>query len=153
MYPLFQYGANPDVCITAQGSRDTSSVASSIYLRSVGSHPVLYHYVILVSQKDDLALDSQQRFSPLVWLYALSMGHRELYTTLSALLRAQEAGVIPVRATALCCLLKELNSRPRTLKQIVRNVIYRSVDRQPGLVVSKLPLPNSLKEYILNFEQ
>ncbi|XP_014288730.1 ankyrin-1 [Halyomorpha halys] len=149
---FLQYGANPDICFTAQGTRDTSSVASSIYLRSAGSHPVLYHYVIMVSQKDDLALDPQQRFSPLIWLYALSMGHKELYATLSALLRAQEAGVIPVRATALCSLLKEMSSRPRTLKQIVRNVIYRAVDRQPGLVVNKLPLPNSLKEYILNFE-
>lgn len=81
------------------------------------------------------------------------MGHKELYSTLGALLRAQEAGIIPVRATALCALLKELNTRPRTLKQMVRCVIYRSIDRQPGLNVNKLPLPPSLKDYILNFEQ
>lgn len=87
-----------------------------------------------------------------MWLYYLSMGHKQVYATLAALLRAQEAGVIPVRATALCSLLKELNSKPRTLKQIVRHAIYISLDRKPGLHISKLPLPNLLKEYILNFD-
>ncbi|XP_073991154.1 uncharacterized protein isoform X1 [Rhodnius prolixus] len=148
---FLQYGANPDISITC--STCETSVASQIYLRSAGSLPVLYHYVILVSRKDDLILDSQQRFASLIWLYALTMGHKELYSTLGALLRAQEAGIIPVRATALCALLKELNTRPRTLKQMVRCVIYRSIDRQPGLNVNKLPLPPSLKDYILNFEQ
>ncbi|XP_014251169.1 ankyrin-3 [Cimex lectularius] len=149
---FLQYGANPDNCIPLPSSTCETSVASTIYLRSAGSHPVLYHYVILVSRKDDLILDPQQRFASVIWLYALAMGHKELYSTLSALLRAQEAGVIPVRATALTSLLKELNTRPRTLKQIVRTVIYKSMGRSPGLWVSKLPLPNTLKEYLLNFE-
>lgn len=106
----------------------------------------------MVSRKDDLMADPEQRFSSLLWLYYLSMSHKEVYATLGALLRAMEAGVIPVRATALCSLIKELHSKPRTLKQIVRHVIYKSMDRKPGLYVSKLQLPNSLKEYLLNFD-
>ncbi|KAL1131937.1 hypothetical protein AAG570_011548 [Ranatra chinensis] len=147
---FLQYGANPDICVS--WSSCDPSVASSIFLRAAGSQPILYHYVIHVSRRDDIILDPQQRFASLIWLYSLCMGHQELYACLGALLRAQEAGVIPIRATSLYSLLKELNSRPRTLKQLVRNVIHRSVDRKPGLYVNKLPLPTPLKDYLLNFD-
>lgn len=149
---FLQYGANPDLCVASTATKCETSVASSIYLRAAGNNPVLYHYVIMVSRKEDLMADPMQRFASLIWLYYLSMGHKQVYATLAALLRAQEAGVIPVRATALCSLLRELNSKPRTLKQIVRHAIYTSLNRKPGLHVSKLPLPNPLKEYILNFD-
>ncbi|XP_075233937.1 uncharacterized protein LOC142331757 [Lycorma delicatula] len=148
---FLQYGANPDLYVSSSSTCETS-VASTIFLRSAGSHPVLYHYVIMVSRKDNLIYDPLQRFASLIWLYYMAMGHHQVYATLGALLRAQQAGVIPVRATALCSLLKEMYSKPRTLKQITRNVIYRSLNRRPGMNVNKLPLPNSLKEYLLNFE-
>uniref|UniRef100_A0A1B6E5F5 SOCS box domain-containing protein n=1 Tax=Clastoptera arizonana TaxID=38151 RepID=A0A1B6E5F5_9HEMI len=148
---FLQYGANPDLSVSSSSKCETS-VASSIFLRSAGNHPILYHYAIMVSRKDDLMSDCEQRFASLFWLYYLSMSHKEVYLTLGALLRAMEAGVIPVRATALCSLIKELYSKPRTLKQIVRHVIYKSMDCKPGLYVNKLPLPNSLKDYLLNFD-
>ncbi|RZF47779.1 hypothetical protein LSTR_LSTR006043 [Laodelphax striatellus] len=154
---FLQYGANPDLELsTSQLACDSSSLtmASSIYLRSAGAQPVLYHFVITVSRRDDLLLDdAKHTFARIIWLYLMAMSHSVAQSTLAALLRAQEAGVIPVRATALCALLREVYARPPTLKQIARHAIYRAMDRRPGMAVSKLmPLPSVLKEYLLNFE-
>lgn len=134
------------------GKLDTSPAASAFYRAAGSCHPVLFHYVMTVAQKQEFMNDSEQRFASIILLYYMSMSHQPLYNSLGSLLRAQEAGVIPVRATAVFTLIKDLHSRPRTLKQITRLVIYHSLDRKPGLSVGKLPLPTSLKEYLLNFD-
>ncbi|XP_039294369.1 ankyrin-1 [Nilaparvata lugens] len=153
---FLQYGANPDLELsTSQLACDSASLtmASSIYLRSAGAQPVLFHFVVTVSRRDDLLLSDSQTFLRIVWLYLMAMSHAAAQATLAALLRAQEAGVFPVRATALCALLREVYTRPPTLKQIARQAIYQSMDRRPGMAVNKLlPLPSVLREYLLNFE-
>uniref|UniRef100_A0A1B6F6H5 SOCS box domain-containing protein n=2 Tax=Proconiini TaxID=565685 RepID=A0A1B6F6H5_9HEMI len=149
---FLQYGANPDLSVPVQLKFETSPAASAFYRAAGTNHPVLFHYVMMVAQKQEYMNDVEQRFTSIIWLYYMSMSHRQVYSTLGSLLRAQEAGVIPVRATTLFTLIKDLHSRPRTLKQIVRLVIYQSLDRKPGLSVNKLPLPNSLKDYLLTFD-
>lgn len=149
----FQYGANPDESIPVQtGKYETSPSASAFYRASGNSHPVLFHYVMMVAQKPEYMNDPEQRFASLIWLYYLCMSHDKVYCTLGSLLRAQEAGVIPMRATALFTLIKDLHSRPRTLKQMARLTIYQSLGHKPGLTVGKLSLPTSLKDYLLNFD-
>lgn len=91
--------------------------------------------------------DAEQRFSRLIWLYYLSMDHAELYSCLQVLV-TQVSGL---RSPALCNLIRELHSRPRTLKQICRVAIHVALQRRPGLYINKLQLPAPLKEYILNF--
>ena len=48
--------------------------------------------------------------------------------------------------------LREVCSKPRTLKQMARVVIYNAVGQRPAIEVNKLPLPTALREYLLNFE-
>lgn len=156
MFPLLllQFGANPDVSIPVQtGKYETSPSACAFYRASGNSHPVLFHYVMMVAQKPEYMNDPEQRFASLIWLYYLTMSHKEVYRTLGALLRAQEAGVIPMRATALFTLIKDLHSRPRTLKQTCRQVMYQAVKNKPGIIIAKMVhLPPSLKDYLLNFD-
>lgn len=148
-----QYGANPDQSVPVQTGKYEASVAASAFYRASGSsHPVLFHYVMMVAQRPEYMNDPEQRFASLIYLYYMCMSHTQVYSTLGSLLRAQEAGVIPVRATALFTLIKDLHSKPRTLKQMVRLVIYQSLDHKPGVYVNKLSLPTSLKEYLLNFD-
>ena len=52
----------------------------------------------------------------------------------------------------LCCSNHYLCSKPRTLKQMCRVVVYNAVKQRPATTVAKLPLPPSLKDYLLNFE-
>ena len=47
---------------------------------------------------------------------------------------------------------RELYTKPRTLKQICRVVIYNSLGRKAAPLVPKLPLPTRLKDYIINLE-
>lgn len=107
------------------------------------SQPALYHVVCAVGKKDTEGTAG----CALVMLYALATSHGPLRQALTAL----SSHVLPL-APALTTLVTRLASSPLTLKQITRGVIYRSLDRKPGLYVPKLPLPNILKDYILNFE-
>jgi len=79
----------------------------------------------------------------------MAMEHRPLYACLKILYT--QAGLVPMRS-ALCRLIRQLYTHPRTLKQMCRVQIYNAVGRCSALSVNKLPLPGPLKEYILNFE-
>ncbi|XP_071440576.1 ankyrin-3 [Hetaerina americana] len=114
---------------------------------------VLCQYVLLLCRggKEEFLLDPQMRFANLIWLYYLSMGHQELYSCLKVLYTHTGAAVAaPVRGV-LFNLVREMYLRPRTLKQMCRVTIYNAIGRCPDMHVSKLPLPASLKDYILNF--
>lgn len=147
---LIQYGANPNISISTSESMTICHSQSSLFLKK-SSNQILYYYVMLICRKEELLLDPQQRFARIVWLYYLCMNHRELFSCLKVLY-TQQTGLVPVRGSALCNLVRELYARPRTLKQICRVAIYVALGRRPGMHVNKLPLPATLKDYILNFE-
>lgn len=150
---LIQYGANPNINISTSESVAVchSQYSQSLLFLKKSSNHILYYYVMLICRKEELLLDPQQRFARIVWLYYLCMNHRELFACLKVLY-TQQTGLVPVRGSALCNLVRELYARPRTLKQICRVVIYVALGRRPGMHVNKLPLPSPLKDYILNFE-
>jgi hypothetical protein len=79
----------------------------------------------------------------------MAMEHRPLYACLKLLYT--QAGLVPMRS-ALCRLIRQLYTHPRTLKQMCRVTIYNAVGRCSALSINKLPLPGPLKEYILNFD-
>ena len=58
---------------------------------------------------------------------------------------------VPMRS-ALCRLIRQLYTQPRSLKQMCRVTIYNASGRCSALSVNKLPLPGPLKEYLLNFD-
>lgn len=142
---LIQYGADPNVSIPESSMQ---SCQPAVFRKQCSQ--ILFYYSVLICRKEDLLVDSLQRFSRIVWLYYLCMEHTKLFHCLKVL--HAQAGLIPVRGSALCHLLRELYSRPRTLKQICRVAIYSALGRRPGMHANKLSLPGPLKEYLLNFE-
>lgn len=110
---------------------------------------VLYHFIQILMNKDFLCHDPDQVFGRIVSLYHLSMSHRELYGCLKILYA--QTGMNP-NMSALCSVIREKHSKPRTLKQMARIVIYNAIDQKPALNASKLPLPPTLRNYIMNFE-
>ena len=111
---------------------------------------MLYHYVHRLMAKDNLCYgDPVQCFARIIRLYYLCLDHHEAYACLRVL--HAQTGMNPTKS-ALCNVIKELCSRPRTLKQMTRIVIYHAIGMKPAVMASKLPLPPALKEYVVSFE-
>ncbi|XP_063218907.1 ankyrin-3 [Bacillus rossius redtenbacheri] len=146
---LIQYGADPNIRISTDCFPVSHAQPPSFLKKSASQ--VLYYYVFLICRKENLLTDPQQHFARIIMLYYLCMNHQELFSCLR-ILYTQQTGLVPVRGSALCNLVRELLSRPRSLKQICRVSVYQALGRKPGLHINKLPLPASLRDYVLNFE-
>ncbi|KAL7637636.1 UNVERIFIED_CONTAM: hypothetical protein RMT77_012365 [Armadillidium vulgare] len=145
---LLQHGADPNIKISTTEPMICHS-QSSVFLKKT-SNQVLYYYVQLLIRKDELLLfDPEQRFARLLHLYCNAMDYRPLQQCLKILYT--QTSLVPMRIQ-LSKTLRDLYTKPRSLKQICRVVIYNAVDRKAALNVSKLPLPPPLKDYILNFQ-
>merc|ERR1719228_3290453 len=112
---------------------------------------VLFHYAQTLVNKDQLMADPEQSFARLINLYYMSMKHKEVYNCLKVL-----SAQLSISSTKACqtlyAVIKDMNTKPRTLKQMCRVVVYNSVNQRPATTVAKLPLPRTLQDYILNFE-
>ena len=96
--------------------------------------------------------DTKDHFARIIRLYYLTMSHTPLYSCLRVLFA--QTGTNPASSALHSC-LRELCSKPRTLKQMSRVVIYNAVrqrGQRPASEVNKLRLPTALREYLLNFE-
>ncbi|XP_018013146.1 serine/threonine-protein phosphatase 6 regulatory ankyrin repeat subunit C isoform X2 [Hyalella azteca] len=144
---LLQYGANPNICISSTEPIICHSQSSVFLKRS--ANQVLYYYVQLLVRKEELLKDAEQRFARLLYLYYYSMNHVPLYQCLKILHR--QTTLLPMKQP-LANILGELYTKPRSLKQICRVVIYNSLGRRAAPLVPKLPLPPRLKDYIINLE-
>lgn len=168
---LIQYGANPNVNIDDpssggkggksmddhfdQDQQNSNSMLVHGSLQGGGRkvsprNLVLYHYVQLLMRKDQLWVnDAELNFARIIRLYSLVMNHAEVYACLRVLYA--QTGMTPT-TSALCSVVRDLYSKPRTLKQMSRVVIYNSIGQRPALFANKLPLPEALREYLRNFE-
>jgi len=174
---LIQYGANPGVSIDnhtdksecglggggpgptgyyprgsvgVPGGTGCIPTMTSSLRQSQAIKKVLYHYVHRLMAKDNLCYgDPAQCFASIIRLYYLCMDHQEAYACLRVL--HAQTGMNPTKS-ALCNVIKELCSRPRTLKQMTRIVIYHAIGMKPAVMASKLPLPPALREYVVSFE-
>ncbi|XP_071549195.1 uncharacterized protein [Panulirus ornatus] len=144
---LLQYGANPNINISTTEPMICHS-QSSVFLKK-SSNQVLYYYVQLLIRKEELLIDPDQRFARLLHLYYLAMDHRELHQCLKILYT--QTSLVPMKRS-LAQVLRELYTKPRTLKQICRVIIYDALGRRTAQNVNKLPLPGMLKDYILNYD-
>ena len=89
-------------------------------------------------------------FARIIRLYYMVMYRVPLYSCLK-LLYAHLNPNNPNKS-ALYNVIRDLCSKPRTLKQMSRVIIYNAVGQRPALTVNKLPLPTALREYVLSFE-
>lgn len=128
----------------SNGSSDGSFRAHSKY--------ILFYYIILISKKEFLLTDPKQTFARIIYLFYYTMSHEPLYNCLKCLHNFYVAQV-PNRSTeSLIALITMLYRRPRSLKQICRQTVYRSLNNKMAQNINKLLLPGPLKEYVLNFE-
>lgn len=116
------------------------------------SRYILFYYIILISKKEFLLTDPKQTYARIIYLFYYSMSHESLYNCLKCLHNFYVAQV-PNRSTeSLIALISSLYRRPRSLKQICRQTVYKSLNNKLAQNINKLNLPGPLKEYILNFE-
>lgn len=128
----------------SNGSSDGSFRTHSKY--------ILFYYIILISKKEFLLTDPKQTFARIIYLFYYTMSHEPLYNCLKCLHNFYVAQV-PNRSTeSLIALITMLYRRPRSLKQICRQTVYRSLNNKMAQNINKLLLPGPLKEYVLNFE-
>lgn len=128
----------------SNGSSDGSFRTHSKY--------ILFYYIILISKKEFLLTDPKQTFARIIYLFYYTMSHEPLYNCLKCLHNFYVAQV-PNRSTeSLIALITMLYRRPRSLKQICRQTVYRSLNNKMAQNINKLSLPGPLKEYVLNFE-
>ena len=114
--------------------------------RLIKTNPLIFQVIL---RREELLRDPEQRYARIIILYYMAMEHRPLYACLKLLYT--QAGLVPMRS-ALCRLIRQLYSHPRSLKQMCRVTIYNAVGRCSALSVNKLPLPGPLKEYLLSFD-
>ena len=161
---LITYGSNPNVIIYDPSQRDDDLLTSSamVPVRAgktgsvdrLSSHPVsnliIYYYVHLLMKKNQLWInDPECYFARILRLYYFAMNHAEVYACLRVLLA--QTGMNPTK-TALFSVIRDLHSKPRTLKQLARISIYNAIGQKPAFYANKLPLPPSLREYLVSFE-
>ena len=136
----------PSPPVAKKGSKGFSRNAYPVSPRNL----VVYHYVQQLMKKDQLWVnDPELYFAKILRLYYFAMNHAEIYACLR-MLHAQ-TGMTPTK-TALFSAIRDLYSKPRSLKQLVRITIYNAIKQRPALNANKLPLPASLKDYLISFE-
>jgi hypothetical protein len=145
-----QWGANPDIEPYPSDSIICHS-QRSIYLKTKGSQPVnqyMYHI------QDVAPLFEGGHAENLLKLFYYSMDHNALYQCLgnAKFMSRFDPTSNRVPSTIFLKMISKLMSQPRSLKQIARVTIYKSIDRQLNLRVDKLPLPRALKDYLTNVE-
>ena len=102
------------------------------------------------SRNSQSETQEMMHFARIIRLYYMVMYHIPLYSCLK-LLYAHLNPNNPNKS-ALYNVIRDLCSKPRTLKQMSRVIIYNAVGQRPALTVNKLPLPTALREYVLSFE-
>jgi len=155
---LIQYGANPNINIVQQSSGSNGEdyhckVNDEVYASqkvAAGSSFVPYQYVQYLMKKDKLWVnDPTLCFGRLIRLYYMAMNHYEVYSCLRVLYA--QTGMTPTKSP-ICNVIREFYNKPRTLKQLSRIVVYNCCQNATAKAVAKLPLPASLREYLVNFE-
>ena len=152
---LITYGSNPNIiCYDPSQVEDPTQVedllTSTTMVRSRQVERPIYQYVQLLMKKNQLWInDPDCYFARILRLYYFAMSHTEVYSCLRVLLA--QTGCNPTK-TALFSVIRDLHSKPRTLKQLARQSIYHAIGYKPSFYANKLPLPPSLREYLVSFE-
>ncbi|XP_066138715.1 ankyrin-3 [Euwallacea fornicatus] len=148
---LIQYGANPDLILSMSEAIKNHCIHPQSVWKNKMNY-ILYYYIMLISRKENLITDPNMLFSKIIMLLYFVMQHKPLFECLR-ILHTQQLSLVPGKMTEpLTYIIRDLYSRPRSLKQICRVKIHNCLSRRPGLYINKLNLPNQLKEYVLNFD-
>lgn len=148
---LIQYGADPNLTINISEAIKHHPLQQCQSIWKTKNY-CLYYYIMLVSRKENIIMDPEGTFKKIIMLFYHVMDHKPLFDCLK-MLYTQQLSLVPGKATEpLTNIIRDLYKCPRSLKQICRVAIHRSIGCKPGLHVNKLNLPNQLRDYLLNFQ-
>lgn len=116
------------------------------------SRYILFYYIILITKKEFILLDNVQIYAKIIYLFYFSMSHEPLFNCLKCLHNFYMAQIPNKSTEDLSALIAKLYRKPRSLKQICRQAICKSLRNKLAQNISKLNLPGPLREYVLNFE-
>lgn len=177
---LIQYGADPNDVLNGRATSGSAIVINEIanygdnLMRSrsgagavtdgafrgggggsfrTHSRYILFYYIILITKKEFLLCETPLTCARVIYLFYFSMNHEPLFNCLKGLHDFYMAQVPNKTTDQLITLITSLYRRPRSLKQICRQMIYRSMNNKLALNVNKLNLPGPLKDYVLNFDE
>lgn len=179
---LIQYGADPNDVLNGRTTTGSAIVGSEIanygdsmrqhvidggpggsdatrdgggYRGSFRTHSryILFYYVILITKKEFLLTDPTAAYAKIIYLFYYSMEHEPLYNCLKSLHNFYVAQVPNKTTENLIALIKTLYRKPRRLKEMCRQVVYKSLGNKLALKMNKLNLPGPIKEYVLNFDE
>lgn len=85
-------------------------------------------------------------------LFYRTMSHKELYDCLNSTRSMTRFHPMGAVGKKLLQILSSMTESPRSLSDISRVVIYKSIDRQLALKVPLLPIPNLMKKYLLEVQ-
>lgn len=145
---LLQWGGNPDMEPYPSEPIICHS-QSSIFLKKQGTQAVT-HYIHGVKEFESLFADGHAQ--ELLLLFYKTMDHKVLYECLNTARFMTRFHPLGATGKHFLSMLTSLTENPRSLKQMSRVVIYKSLDRQLARGVNKLPLPDPLKDYLLEVE-
>lgn len=175
---LIQYGANPNIVLNSKATSGSANIISEITnfgdsIRLATQHEdgnregfrggggsfrthsryILFYYIILITKKEFILIDSTQTYARIIYLFYYSMAHEPLYNCLKCLHNFYVTQVPNKLTENLITLITNLYRKPRSLKQICRQTIYKSLNNKLAQNISKLNLPGPLKEYVLKLEK
>ncbi|XP_061167495.1 uncharacterized protein LOC133176390 [Saccostrea echinata] len=145
---ILQWGGDPDV-EPYQSEPIICHSQSSIFLRHQGTQPVS-HYIHEMKDEDALYRDGYAE--ELLMLFYHSMSHKELCECLNSARSMTRFHPMGAVGKKLLQILSSMSESPRSLMEISRVVIYKSIDRQLAVKVPHLPIPNSMKKYLLEIQ-
>ncbi|XP_058055330.1 ankyrin-3 isoform X1 [Anopheles bellator] len=113
---------------------------------------LLFYYIMLITRKEFILLDSEQTYQRIIYLFYYSMKHDTLFNCLKSLHNLFIAQVPHKSIDNLRHLIITLYKKPRSLKQLCRVCIYDSLGKKLAPNINRLNLPGPLKEYVMNFD-
>ena len=145
---LLQGGANPDIEPYPSDPIICQS-QSSIFLQPKGTQAVNHYMCDLADFRSLLDTPQAER---LLLLFYHSMDHEALYQCMNTAKFLSRFDPNRAPSGHFLNLITDLSTQPRSLAQIARVTIYKSLNRQLDPKVRQLPLPTATKQYLLNVE-
>ena len=145
---LLKWGADPDLEPYPSDPIICHS-QSSIFLKKQGTQ-ALSHYIHEV--KELQAIFENGSAEELLLLFYKTMDHKVLFECLTTACFMARFHPLGATGQSFLAILNSMTDTPRSLKQIARVSIYKSLNRKLATGVDRLPLPKSLKTYILEME-
>lgn len=146
-----QPNAAPNTVDDGNGTREGFRTGTGGSFRA-HSRYILFYYIILITKKNFLLSDCTQIFAKIIYLFYYTMNHEPLFNCLKCLHNFYMAQIPNKSIEDLIALIAKLYRKPRSLKQICRQVICQSLNNKLAQNISKLSLPAPLRDYVFNFE-